>query len=251
MRRSIPIRCPAASIVELVRSIPCTARSSTDCSLSSELWKLCDDALSWLASDSSESVRSSCSSRWSLSACSVLSSFSLSVGATRLPVAFALGAAGAPVAPRLRSVDVGAALGVAVGADAGAVAVAVAGADAAGPLASFASASCPCSTTCGSPCPPALETTFSSAMGLASISAHSPSASSVSGSVSCARTSSSSRRVCIRFNSCLSRAISDCASCRRSRGFNCGSERSSWERRVRAYSTFYRSLVRYCSHIQS
>jgi hypothetical protein len=35
-------------------------------------------------------------------------------------------------------------------------------------------------------------------------------------------------------SSCLSRAISACASCRRSSGFICGRERSSWERRVRA-----------------
>lgn len=80
-----------------------------------------------------------------------------------------------------------------------------------------------------------------SATGLENSSFHSSSISSVSSSSSSfasALAFSSSRMVCIRFRSCLSRAISDCASCLRSRGFICGRERSSWVRSERAYSTF-------------
>lgn len=83
--------------------------------------------------------------------------------------------------------------------------------------------------------------TFSFAMGRANSSRHSPSpssSSSSSNSGSAPRESASSRRLCMRFSSWRSRAISVCASCLRSRGLSCGSERSSWVRSVRAYSTF-------------
>ena len=80
-----------------------------------------------------------------------------------------------------------------------------------------------------------------STTGLENSSFHSSSTSSVSTSSSCfaaALTSSSSRMVCIRFRSCLSRAISAWASCLRLRAFIWGRERSSWVSSERAYSTF-------------
>jgi hypothetical protein len=63
---------------------------------------------------------------------------------------------------------------------------------------------------------------------------------------SSARDSSSSRTLCIRFSNCLSRAISACASWRRSSGFICGRERSNWDSSVRAQSTFCGEDVRCC-----
>lgn len=72
------------------------------------------------------------------------------------------------------------------------------------------------------------------ATGFENKSFHSSSTSWSTSSSSSARDSSSSRTLCIRLSSCLSRATSACASCRRSSGLICGRERSSWDSRVRA-----------------
>lgn len=98
------MRCPAASIVVEVLSIPVTARSSTDFSFSSVDWNECDDAFSWLASDSSELVRSSCVMRSEVSACSVDSSL---FGEVLRPVAVAVSFGDSCVLWRLRSVEGG------------------------------------------------------------------------------------------------------------------------------------------------
>lgn len=160
----------------------------------------------------------------------------------RRPVVFAVAVAGgfeggSCVGWRLRSVEDGAVVGVGVDVVVVAVVVVV---DIWASSISLTSSGCRSLWTRV----PAVEITLSSTIGLANNSFHSssPSTSSVSSSLSSARASSSSRRLCIRFRSCLSRAISACASCLRSSGFSCGSERSSWERRVRAYSTFYSLL---------
>lgn len=178
--RSIPIRCPAASIVVDVLSMPVTARSSMDFSFSSVAWNEWDDAFSWLASDSSELVRSSCSIRSEASACSLDSSL---FGEVLRPVAFAV-SWGVSWLWRLRSVEEGV---VAAGAGGDVVVVVVGNVVILGSLISL---SCFWSTwTRGCVC-----AGTASAMGVENKSFHSSSASTSSASASfSARASSSSR----------------------------------------------------------
>lgn len=225
----------------LVRSMPDTARSKADFSPSSVDWKLCEEDFNCDASVRSELVRSSCSSLWVLSSASVPESLFV-----LLPVAAAFsvddGGAGWFVW-RLRRVG-GAGGLVDEGVGDGVVVVAVADV-----IVVCCASLVPFTPRCESEGCVGARWSFGgdtgeiafSATGLENSSFHSSSMSSVSLSSSCvasALASSSSRIVCIRFKSCLSRAISACASCLRSRGFSCGRERSSWVRSERAYSTF-------------
>lgn len=238
--RNIPILFPAASIVVLVRSIPDTARSKADFSPSSVAWKLCEEDFNCEASVRSELVRSSCSILWVLSSASVPESLFV-----LLPVAAAFsvddGGAGWAVW-RFRRVGSAGGL-VDDGVGVGVVVVAVADVMVCcASLVPFTSRceSDGCVGVCWSFGRDTGEVAFS-ATGLENSSVHSSSMSSVSSSSSSfasALAFCSSRMVCIRFRSCLSRVISDCASCLRSRGLICGRERSSWVRSERAYSTF-------------
>lgn len=211
-------------MVELVLSMPATARSSTDFSFSRVDWKVCEEAFSWLARLRREVVRVSCSRREVVRASSLLDVVVGGLVEGCMPVAFAGGeGVGVGLLLRLRRVDVGIVVAVLEGVDVDVAVVegndVVVGSIAVG----FDSSSTGVSTTF-------------TAIGVANNSLHSSSTSpsSTSLSSSSARASSSSRTLCIRLSSCLARAISACASCRRSSGFICGRERSSWERSVRA-----------------
>lgn len=204
--------------------MPETARSSTDFSFSSVDWKSCVEVLSWLARLRREVVRSSCSRREVERASSLVVSEEDEAVVLK-PVVLAGGAGFCLVwgALRLRRVDCGTVVAVLEGVDAdvdvvGGIGVVV-GSFAAGLESSVIGA-----------------WVDSTATGFENKSFHSSSSesSSSASSSSSARDSSSSRTLCIRFRSCLSRAISACASCRRSSGLICGRARSSWDSRVRA-----------------
>lgn len=106
-------------MVELVLSMPATARSSTDFSFSSVDWNVCEEAFSWLARVRREVVRVSCSRREVVRASSFVEGAVLAEGCT--PVAFVdvEGGRGSLLEGglRLRRVDVGRAGAVLVGVD--------------------------------------------------------------------------------------------------------------------------------------
>jgi len=71
IRVNVPIRLPAASMPVVFRSNPSITRERMDFSDSRLDRKVCDEVLSWVARDKSDSVRVSCSARSWLRAVSV------------------------------------------------------------------------------------------------------------------------------------------------------------------------------------
>lgn len=200
--------------------MPATARSSTDFSFSRVDWKVCEEAFSWLARLRREVVRVSCSRREVVRASSFVEGVVFVLRLVDFASGEGVGMGLVEGVLRLRRVDVGMVAAVLVG-------VVVDVVEGNGVVVGFIAVGFDSSLI-------GVSIVFS-AMGVANNSFHSSSTSpSSTSSSSSARDSSSSRTLCIRLSSCLSRAISACASCRRSSGFICGRERSSWERRVRA-----------------
>lgn len=200
-----------------------------DFSFSRVAWKDCEEAFSWLARLRREVVRSSCSRREALSADSLVGRVGLRLVLVLVAVAGCegVGVGFVVVGLRLRRVG-GCVVVICDGGDVDVEVVVVVTADEGGIVVGVAAAP----AVFDSPIT-GVSAVFPT-IGLANKSFHSSSTSLSSASSSSPRASSSSSTLCMRLSSCLSRTISACASCRRSSGLICGSERSNCERRVRA-----------------